>query len=205
MPRGNVILVAAPAIAAFGLALWLRGHVNVWLTTGIAGGLCAVLAVWAGGAPLLARLTGGRSHWLRGIVAGLGMAVATWGVYPWARTWVPDLAVAVARLYAQLQDPPGPVLALPIIALVVVAEELVWRGVVFDVLERRFPVWVAITLGAIVYAVPQLASGSWVLVGLALGCGLVWTAQRQFSGGLLVPTVTHLTWDILIFVAVPVA
>lgn len=205
MRPGNVVVVASVAVAAFGLALWLRGAANVWLTTGIAGALCIGLAGWSGGDSLLTRFRGGRTPWIRGILAGLAMSIATWALYPWASALMPGLAVEVERLYSQLQDPPGPVLALPVIALVVLAEELVWRGVVFEALEHHLPVGSAIVIAASAYAVPQLASGSWVLVALALGCGLVWTVQRRISGGLVVPTLTHLTWDVLIFVAFPVA
>jgi membrane protease YdiL (CAAX protease family) len=53
------------------------------------------------------------------------------------------------------------------------------------------------------YALPQAGSGSWLLMAVALGCGALWTLQREWTHGLLVPTITHLGWSLCLFVLVP--
>jgi uncharacterized protein len=86
-------------------------------------------------------------------------------------------------------------LALPAIVL---GEELVWRGLVHDAWPRRFTPVAKILLGALAYALVDLATGSPVLMATAFVCGTVWATLRSTTGGLLAPVASHLVWDLLV-------
>lgn len=195
---------------AFGALLsvaWLVAFVawhahSVWRVTGIVAGLSLLLLGLLDGralAPLLAWRT--RSVAL-GISAGLAMAGATYLLFPVGEALIPSLHGEVARLYGQLHTPPGPLRALPVLVLVVLAEELLFRGVLVKAL-LPFGGVAAVGGAALLYALPQLGTGSPLLISLALCCGLLWGLLRVLANDLLTPLLAHLVWDLLVFVFVP--
>lgn len=93
-------------------------------------------------------------------------------------------------------------LPLPLLLLTAlvagVTEELVYRGFLQGYLFRRFPVWLAVTLQALLFALPHGTYGNWshVLATFAIGiaAGL---AYRRF--GLLALMLAHALLDTVIF------
>ncbi|HMG05370.1 MAG TPA: CPBP family intramembrane glutamic endopeptidase [Chthoniobacterales bacterium] len=81
-------------------------------------------------------------------------------------------------------------------------EEMIWRGVVFDALERtRLPTGTVVLMQAVSFGVIHLhgfPSGS-VGILLASAYGAVLGVLRAQTGGLLVPFVTHAVTDFSIF------
>lgn len=149
------------------------------------------------------------SAWTRRPAAGLAwgaalgvlLAVLSHAAYRAAVPLLP-LAEPVAGLYAMLRKPPGPVVGLPLMLLTVVAEEVLFRGLLLDALRPRLGRR-AVVVSAGLYALANLGSGTWVLPVMALLLGLLWGALAERSGGLSVPLWCHLVWDVLVFAVVP--
>ncbi|MDQ3032464.1 MAG: CPBP family intramembrane metalloprotease [Myxococcota bacterium] len=192
------------ALVSLSISLAVRDRVSVWAATGIAAAIgIAATAIAARGAV--------RAHfsisgaWVAAAIGiGIAMAIATHVLYPIGVSLVPGLEEEVASLYRDLRAPPGPRAALPVLAAVVLAEELVFRGLLVALVER----WgikpsAIIVVATALYVVPQIAGGSLVLIALAASCGALWTWQRVVSGSMLVPLITHALWDVLVFVLVP--
>ncbi|UJR87032.1 type II CAAX prenyl endopeptidase Rce1 family protein [Sandaracinus amylolyticus] len=188
------------ALVALSASLAIRGEVSVWASTATAGviGIAATLATTR-----IELRTSPR--WIAiGVASGLAMAIATHVLYPIGLALVPGLEREVLALYDELHAPPGPRAAVPLLLLVVLAEELVFRGLLVALLERWGVRRSAVLVAAIaLYTVPQIAGGSVVLIALAIACGALWTWQRQLSGGIVVPLITHALWDVIVFVLVP--
>lgn len=206
-PVWRLYAAVAGACLLFAAALATRDRLSVWLSTGLAAALAMTLCFWVAG-PSLRRLFRTRpGNVLQGLAGGVAMAWLTHLLYPPTVALLPNLAQQVEGLYADLTAPPGLVAALPVLVLVVVAEECIWRGVLVDAVlgnaagGRRM--LAAVVLSSLVYTLPQLGSGSPVLFALALVCGVVWAAQRLWSRSLVTPTLTHLVWNLLVFVAFP--
>lgn len=197
------LAVVAFAVLALGLALALRGEASLWLPTGVAGGLSLALALAVEGPTLLRALRGRGREVALGVAGGIAMAVATWVVYPPVAGAIPAVRMEVVQLYGELRAPPGPLYALPILVLVVFAEELVWRELWVRATADRLRPWLVILAGTVLYSLPQVGMRSWLLGLVAFGCGLIWTAQRVLTGSLIVPTLTHLLWDLAVFTAFP--
>jgi membrane protease YdiL (CAAX protease family) len=93
--------------------------------------------------------------------------------------------------------------SLPLVALVTVlngiAEEIFFRGALFAALGDRRPVLVSTAI----YAVVTLATGNPMLVFAAATLGLVLGLQRRASGGILAPMLTHVTWSVVMLLALP--
>ncbi len=200
--------VLGACVAAFCLALGLRGELNMWVGTGLAAG-ASTLLLWL----MYSRTEGARPTFDRpsaqsvaiGTAVGVVMAVGTWVLYPISIRLVPEIAPEVGSLYALLRQPPGPLAALPLLLFVVAAEELVFRGLAIDVLSKPLGQGRAVVVAALLYTLPQIAMRSPVLIFVALSCGLVWGFLRLRTGGLAAPFLAHIVWNILVFVLYPVA
>jgi hypothetical protein len=53
------------------------------------------------------------------------------------------------------------------------------------------------------YSLPIVFSGSWLLLLVAFGLGTVLAAQRLYCRTWIAPFITHLTWNMLVFVVHP--
>lgn len=185
---------ALGATASHWVGLW-------WGISGIAL-LCGALAVLRERRLLLERLRPAIGLVLLGLAGSVVMVAATYGLYPVAGRLVVSLPAETAALYALLGRIPLAV-SLPLLPLVIVSEELVWRGVVQEALARRFGVLWSIPLAAGAYALAHAPAGNALLALLCVACGLFWSALRARSGSVLVPLITHLVWDALVFVLAP--
>ncbi len=200
-------VVLALCVGAFCIAMGLREEVNIWVSTGAAAIASMVLlslvrrpksASFTTWPPPIFAVTVGAA-------AGLLMSMMTWGLYPLSVEVFPPIEQEVVTLYRLLRQPPGPQQAFPLLLVVVVAEELVWRGLAIDVFSRSVGPWWAVVASAFVYVLPQVAFRSPLLMLVALMCGLVWGALRVRFKGVAAPLTAHIVWDLLIFVVYPVA
>jgi uncharacterized protein len=86
--------------------------------------------------------------------------------------------------------------SLPLVAAITavngIAEELYFRGALYAAVGRRHPVPVTTA----VYALVTVPAGIPLLVLAAAVLGLVVGLQRRVTGGILGPTITHLTWSL---------
>lgn len=205
-PRpGPAILAVVVASAAFALALAGRGVVGVWWPTAVAAAVSVALAAWADGRRLVEKLRPRVLPAFGGLVAGLALAGATHVGYRVIAPLAPQLPDLAGALYADLQLPPAAILLLPLLMLITLAEELVWRGLLVDLLAPRFSPFASGLVATGLYALPLVASGNLALVALGLGCGAVWTALRLATDGLVAPWLCHLVWGVFVFSLWPVA
>lgn len=83
------------------------------------------------------------------------------------------------------------------------AEELFWRGYFQHSLMKRFGrIWGTLT-GAAAYAGVHLASGNLILIGAAGVAGSFWSVMYALGAPLGALVVSHVVWDILIFLIAP--
>ena len=204
MSRRRLALALLVASLAFAAALAGRGWLSIWLGTGAAGAASAAVALWAAPGRLreLARPRGAAI--VAGLASGALLAAASHLGYRLAVAAIPALRPLVAGLYGELRGSPGPLAALPVLAVVVLAEELVWRGLAVDLLAAAGLGPLAQVAGAtLLYVAPLAASGSAVLVLVGACCGAVWGALRVGTGGLAAPLLCHLVWAAAVLVAWP--
>ncbi|PTX04902.1 CPBP family intramembrane glutamic endopeptidase [Pararhodobacter aggregans] len=200
---------------------WGGGPTRPRRPLGLKGAL-ALLLLWALAtlANIFPFLTGGL------LLAPLPQALATLilltclGIFRWSDTalgmprpgslrlfWLPFLYLAAlgAGIVA-LGGLPGALFLGLAAAMVWVAlsEELMFRGLLFPALRRRFRPWPAIWLTSLMFGAVHLGNG-WAegLHGLALAqslaavsTGLVLLAMRLRSGSILLPMLYHLLWNI---------
>ena len=92
--------------------------------------------------------------------------------------------------------------SIPLLLLITVvngvAEELFFRGALYAAIPRRPLAWTTVA-----YALVTLASGNVMLGFAAVVLGVVVGLQRRASGGVLTPILTHVTWSLVVLLALP--
>jgi hypothetical protein len=192
------------ATVAFATGHYLSRYVTVWLTVGIAATLSLGVALALQWRRVVALLCWSWRDVLWGIAAGGAMVIATHLAYALAIVMLPAVAGPTRELYASVRQPPGPLAGLPLLVLFVVTEEVVWRGVLFSELRRHVGPVATTLLATVAYALGQLGAASPLLGAIGLAAGLIWTAERALTGRLIASPLTHLIWNVAIFIVVPV-
>jgi uncharacterized protein len=150
-------------------------------------------------------------EWLRpswrgvalGLLVGVAMTLATYPLYALGSWLYPGLRVDVAVLYAGARA--GSLTeALPWVLAIIVAEELLWRGALLELLSTRLSPRLAMAISVATYAFAQAGSGSPIVALLAVACGTLWTLQRRLTCSLLSPLIAHLIWTPTVILFFPV-
>lgn len=198
-----------------------RLAVGCFLLWSVGAGLTPVVGIWAGIGGAAIGLGIGALAFARGVVApllrpswrvlvwGMGatvvMVAVTYGLWPLLRQAFAGLGAGVGTLYDTFRAPEPLWVTRALLPFIIVAEELVWRGVVLEALSRRMAAAAAVFASSAVYAAAHAPAGSVLLTALALVCGLFWSGLRVRTGSLLPGLVSHLVWDTLLFVIWPLA
>jgi membrane protease YdiL (CAAX protease family) len=156
--------------------------------------------VWAVGALVSGPLHLGRAHTRTGttdsraVVQSLALGVLLLGLFlagALVVAHVPVLRNPVDELLDHAQ-----VGSLALVAVITavngIAEELYFRGALYAAVGRRHGVLVT----TLVYTLVTVPAGIPLLVLAAAILGLVVGLQRRVTGGILGPTITHLTWSL---------
>jgi len=205
LPRREIGALAGVGLMVLGaglLTLAFRGPLDPWKGMTVAMGLLMAASL---GVPSVRRR-------LAPTPRRVGLGLAAGGVlYGLTRVGVVVLQAlwpawnAYARdLTAWKSGHTTAFLAITLI-LIVVAEELLWRGVVARFFMERVGIVGGVVVGAFLYALAHIATMNPLLMGAALGCGLYWGALAALTDDLTAPMVSHLVWDILILFVLPLA
>ncbi len=97
---------------------------------------------------------------------------------------------------APLAHPDPLVLWVLVTAAVVIAEEAVLRGVLFDDLRRASGVGVALVATSVAFALLHVPLYGWHVVPLDIAVGLWLGGLRLLGGGIAAPAVAHLLADL---------
>ena len=203
--KTRAIITLVVATCGFAVALALRERIDPWRSTAIAAAVASALSLWTLGPRLrdLCAITPRGA--LAAITLGVALVAATHVAFRIALVASPDLALTIRDLYASIEVGAHRLTLVALTAVVVIGEELVWRGVAIELLAGpRPPLHVAATSVAL-YAVPQLAGHVPLLIVAAFGLGSLFAAQRLVTGRLVDPLLTHAIWSIAVFVVLPLA
>jgi len=155
----------------------------------------ALAATWAVGALLAGPPPAGDRSPLRPVLVGLALG----GVFVLGALVVrevPALGDRVDAVTAYADRGSGPLVVL-VAVLTGIAEELFFRGALYDVVPR--PVLVT----TVVYAAVTVATGNVMLVLASVLLGLVAAWERRRSGGVVAPALVHATWSVVMLLALP--
>ena len=175
---------------------------NFWLLmTGGVGGLAVCALRVRGSFP---RREGAR--WID-LLTGAVAAAALYAAFAlgWAviGPLIPAAPDQIGKVYALRAQAPAWAIALLVTVVIAPGEELFWRGLVQWGLVRRWgpgPGWAAATA---LYGGAHIAAANPLLVAAALAAGGFW-GQLYLRMGRITPVViSHVLWDLAVFVLAP--
>jgi membrane protease YdiL (CAAX protease family) len=133
------------------------------------------------------------------VAQGLGSAAVLYSIFTFgdqiARQIMPRGSKEIGDIYALRAIAPKEEIALRLAAIIGPAEELFWRGFV----QRR----AGGVAAAAAYGGAHLVTGNATLVGAATVAGIYWGLLRRLGMSLPALIVSHIAWDIWIFLLAP--
>ncbi len=120
-----------------------------------------------------------------------------------ARRYVPRGDAEIRDIYTLRTLRPRPEIAARLALVIGPAEELFWRGLVQEALMRRFGRWPGAALAAASYGGVHVTTGNFTLFGAAGIAGAHWCALYAARVPLGALIVSHVAWDIWIFLVQP--
>jgi uncharacterized protein YbjT (DUF2867 family)/membrane protease YdiL (CAAX protease family) len=194
----------AVAVAVSGILLMpLAGLVipNVWYRMALCGAVLVSLSRAFVPLPWRALLTVTR----RGIGQGLAAAAVLYGMGALVFQILQRTAAGAAQiayLYSWRDSVPAG-FVIPLLVLIVMAEEIVWRNAVtLPFAARLGPVRGAL-LAAAAFAAAHVSLGVPVLVVAALGAGFFWSALVVKTHRAVPALVSHVLWDLAVLFVLP--
>lgn len=199
---GSLALVIGLAAAATAFTATFRGpRERFWdrmTLTGLSLGSLALLTS--------ARARGARVrpwHIPLGLISA-GILYVTFEIGDrFARHYVPQGDAQIRDIYSLRTLRPRGEIAARLGAIIGPAEELFWRGLVQAALMRRFGRWRGAALAAGAYGGVHVTSGNFTLMGAAGVAGAHWCALYAAGVPLGTLIVSHVAWDVWIFLVQP--
>ena len=141
------------------------------------------------------------------VVLGLASAATLYATFKvgdaFARRFVPRGDAEIRDIYTLRTLRPKREIGLRLATVIGPAEELFWRGLVQEALMDRFGRWPGAAMAAMAYGGVHIVTGNFTLFGAAGIAGAHWCALYAARMPLGALVVSHVTWDIWIFLVQP--
>lgn len=167
------------------------------------------LGVGSLGAYALATQPGLRDERLRirDFVTGFGSAAVLYGIFRvgdrLARRIMPAGDREIAGVYALRSNANRAAIATALALIIGPGEELFWRGLVQRNLQQRLGPLRAWLAASAIYGAIHLVSENLTLTGAAATAGLFWGALYAREQRMAPLIISHVSWDIWIFLVAP--
>jgi membrane protease YdiL (CAAX protease family) len=143
----------------------------------------------------------------REVALGLASAASLYVTFRigdgFARRFVPGGDAQIRDIYTLRTIRPREEIALRLGAIIGPAEELFWRGLVQSALMDRHGRWPGAAMAAMAYGGVHLVTGNFTLFGAAGIAGAHWCALYAAGVPLGALVVSHVAWDVWIFLVQP--
>jgi hypothetical protein len=120
-----------------------------------------------------------------------------------ARRFVPGGDAQIRDIYTLRRIRPREEIALRLATVIGPAEELFWRGLVQSALMDRYGRWPGAAMAAMAYGGVHVVTGNFTLFGAAGIAGAHWCALYAAGVPLGALVVSHVAWDVWIFLVQP--
>lgn len=189
-------LLAVLAIALIGNQAVAAGQGNPWLTLGL-GALTAVLGVlvyrWVVGRTERRPVTevarkGAVGEGARGVMIGLALFGAV----------IVNIASAADYELNGLGSVTGAVTLFGVMTAAAVSEELLFRGILFRIIEERAGSWIALALSGLLFGLLHLVNPNatlWGAIAIAIEAGGMLAAAYVATRKLWLPIGLHFGWN----------
>lgn len=141
------------------------------------------------------------------IASGVATAAGLYAIFQVgdraARQIMPAGTAEIDRIYQLRQQAPRWLIAALLGVIIAPAEEFFWRGLIQGRLTERLGPTRGAVVAAACYGGVHLGSGNLTLTGAAAVAGSFWSLQYAVQRRLPALVVSHILWDIWIFLIAP--
>ncbi len=178
-----------------------------WMTSNI--GLLLLFVIYADPEWRIALVNDFRDRFYQKVWLGLVTAVFLYlafmiGNYI-AQLWFDFAKTDIAAVYDYKSGVSPIRIGLLLILVIGPGEELFWRGFVQRRMQAEIGLWPGFILTTAIYSLIHIGSGNIMLVMAAAICGLFWGYLYLRYQSMVLNAISHIIWDILIFLILPVA
>ena len=181
----------------------LQAQFNLWLLSLLTVGALLPMSFFSYGPKLDSLLAVSSSRILYGLAGAVILSGFSYVLFPPLVEMWPSLRPAMEQCYQNLQAWPGKYWALPVILGLVLVEELIWRGLLFDLLAVRLKGWRLVLVCTILFPIPHVLTGNAALSLTAFALGALCTYLRYRYENLISPLIAHFGWNLIIMVFFP--
>lgn len=200
----NRLYMGLGMAAALWAVVFALNPLNFWIEISAATLTVAAFAVYAGRDDL----KGLFSYKAGMIMAGIAGAIFLYVIFvigSWvSREILPFASREIGSIYEIRELAPRWVVVLLLAAVIAPCEEIFWRGYVQGALAFRFGDVRGWLMMAAAYALVHIWSGNFMLVAAAFACGLFWGYLLYRFKSLVPCLISHIIWDLVIFVYYPI-
>jgi hypothetical protein len=143
---------------------------------------------------------------LKFVLYGLATAVLLYGLFYFGYQVTkasPMFSRGVDEVYGLRSNQPSWVIATLLIFPIGPGEELYWRGLIQRVFSGEKGPFIGVGVASLAYASVHIPTFNIPLILTALVGGLVWGSLYELTGSLTPGIVSHVLWDVMIFVLLP--
>jgi hypothetical protein len=115
----------------------------------------------------------------------------------------PIFSQGISQVYGLRSNEPSWLIAVLLIFPIGPGEELYWRGFIQRTFTDRKGGYAGLGVASLVYAIVHIPTFNFPLVLTALIGGLVWGTLYMHTNSLTPGIVSHVLWDLMIFVLLP--
>jgi membrane protease YdiL (CAAX protease family) len=142
------------------------------------------------------------------ILYGIVTAVLLYGLFYFGFEFTksnPIFSQGISQVYGLRSNEPRWLIAVLLIFPIGPGEELYWRGLIQRTFGEKKGSNVGLIIASLAYALVHLPTLNPPLILTALIGGLVWGSLYKFTNSLVPGIVSHVLWDLMIFVLLPFA
>jgi CAAX protease family protein len=142
------------------------------------------------------------------IVYGIVTAVLLYGLFYFgfeATKSNPIFSQGINQVYGLRSNEPRWLIAVLLIFPIGSGEELYWRGLIQRTFAEKKGSNAGLIIASLAYALVHLPTLNPPLIMTALIAGLVWGSLYKFTNSLVPGIVSHVLWDLMIFILLPFA
>lgn len=176
---------------------------NFWLMMSVTTGIMIIISA-AVQHPLIRR----EEFTVRNIVTGIVSAFVLYGVFYLGdiltTLLMPSRAVEVTSVYDTRSLMHPAILAGLLLFPIGAGEELYWRGFLQRFLSDRMSSVASFVIVVALYTAVHLSAGNVMLITAAFVCGIYWGGLYLLTGSVVPGLISHMIWDPLIFIILPV-
>ncbi len=115
-----------------------------------------------------------------------------------------DKGSLIENIYANKGRFSPVLISVLIIFPIAFGEEVFWRGFVQKNLSLKYGKWASLLITVLLYTFIHIFSMNPILMMAAFVCGIFWGITYLYTDKLNIVLISHIVWDLLIFVIYPI-